>query len=230
MKLEIIERHNKQNTRTVLLPEIYGEVLKQKQTTLSNIIVEVFQSYSSKAKENNFFSKRRFPRGLSGIRKIYVEKMPSQEDVVTVKISPDEKTENAYAKAINYNPSQSLKSKRSYLSKRKGGVHHSEISINPNTKVEAIPSKIIKITSQIVVIECITDIENQLYETREFPALLFKKYNYLKVGLVCNLNIALSPNNLNLTITNLNDSKIENLFDTSDLFDDLEGFENVHYH
>lgn len=94
--------------------------------------------------------------------------------------------------------------------------------------VEVIPSKIIRITPTMIVFECITDVKNQCFETREFPMILFEKYSYLKVGLVCNLNITLSPNNFNLRITNLNNAKIENLFDTSSLFEGLEDL-NVHY-
>jgi hypothetical protein len=95
--------------------------------------------------------------------------------------------------------------------------------------VEIIPSKIIAINHEKIVFECVTDVKNQCYETREFPMILFEKYRFLKVGLVCNLNITLSPNNSHLKITNLDDLGIKKLFDTSDLFDELEGFENIPY-
>lgn len=145
-----------------------------------------------------------------------------------ITINPNVKGEYIYDKVINYNSSQFLNTKQRYIPKRKGTLYSSEAIINRNNKVEVIPSKVIKITSTIVVFECITDVKNQCYETREFPIILFEKYSFLKVGLVCNLNIILSPNNFNLTITNLNDSKIENLFDTSNLFEGLEDL-NVHY-
>jgi hypothetical protein len=114
------------------------------------------------------------------------------------------------------------------VSRRKRLLQIPESLIKQNNKVEIIPSKIIKISLETVVFECITDVKNQCYETREFPIILFEKYSFLKVGLVCNLNITLSPNNFNLKITNLNDSKIEHLFDTSSLFEGLEDL-NVHY-
>ncbi len=221
---KIIEQRNKSN---LLLSESIREVLKA--YAPSTMIGEVLLSYGNEIRETDSFLRDNSSKNSLNVRKAILRKKSRMGDTVTVSISSKAKREDVYAKVINYNPSQSLKSKHSYLPKRKGALHHSEISINPNSKVKIIPSKIIKITPTMVVFECITDVKNQCYETREFPIILFQKYSFLKVGLVCNLNITLSPNTSNLKITNLDDSKIEKLFDTSDLFDELEGFENVPY-
>lgn len=150
-------------------------------------------------------------------------------DFVEVIISPNVKREDIYDKAIIYNPSQSLKTKNKYFLRRKGALRISETVTELNSKTEVIPSKIIKITPTIIVFECITDVKNQCFETREFPMILFEKYSYLKVGLVFHLNISQTASNLSLYINHVGDKSIEKLFDTSSLFTELEDFENIHY-
>lgn len=149
-------------------------------------------------------------------------------DFVKIIISPNVKIKDIYEKVIVYNPSQSLNIKNKFLSRRRR-VFLREPVTRQNSKVEVIPSKIIEITPSIVVFECITDVKNQCFETRELPTILFEKYSYLKAGLVFHLNISQTASNLSLYISHVGDKSIEKLFDTSNLFDELEGFENVHY-
>lgn len=101
--------------------------------------------------------------------------------------------------------------------------------VNQKSIATIVPSKIVEINQQKFVMECLIDKSNEIYELREFPVILFEKYKGLKEGSIFNLNIYQLPNNIHIEISDLNDSSLEALFDTSKLFDDLEDFENIHF-
>lgn len=101
--------------------------------------------------------------------------------------------------------------------------------VNQKSIVTVVPSKIVEINPQFFFMECLIDKNNEIYELREYPIILFAKYKGLKEGSIFNLNIYQLPNNIHIEISDLNDSSLEALFDTSKLFDDLEGFENIHF-